>query len=89
MSQVLLLHAGGNDRIRKKEKKRIETKYIWETNDFIPLFPLVGINYFQPIIQMPKIMVYIFTRYEQINQFTIGYMINPSLHINKMFREQV
>ena len=34
-------------------------------------------------------MVYIYATDEKINQFAIGYMIKPSLHINKVFREQV
>ena len=38
---------------------------------------------------MFKRMVYLYAADEQINSFVIGYMINPSLHINKVFREQV
>ena len=34
-------------------------------------------------------MVYLYTTYEQMNQFEIGYMINPPLYVNKFFREQV
>ena len=34
-------------------------------------------------------LVYIYTTEKQMNQFAIGYMINPSLHINNVFREQV
>ena len=34
-------------------------------------------------------MVHIYSTDEWINQFAIGYMINPSLHINKLFRQQV
>ena len=34
-------------------------------------------------------MVYLYTIDEQANQFSIDYMINPSLRINKFFREQV
>ena len=78
---------GGGDKIKKNEK--IENKYRWETIDVIPLLPLIGLNYHQPIIHMSKIMVYIYTTDEQINQFPIGCMINPSLQINKLFREQV
>ena len=37
---------------------------------------------------MSKKMVYLYATYEQINKFAIGFMINPSLHINKVFREQ-
>ena len=34
-------------------------------------------------------MVYIYTSDEQINHFAIGYMINPSLHIDKVLIEQL
>ena len=68
---------------------KIESKYRWGTIDVMPLFPLVRINYYQPIIHMSKIMVYLYKTCEQINQFTIGYIINLSLCINNVFREQV
>ena len=75
----------GEEMIELEKRKKIETKYIWETIDVIPLLTLVGMNHRQPIIQMSKTMVYLYTRYEQINPFKIGYMINPSLHINRVF----
>ena len=34
-------------------------------------------------------MVHIYSKDDLIDQFTIGYTINPSLHVNKVFREQV
>ena len=34
-------------------------------------------------------MVYLYTTDEQINKFAIGYMINPSLHVNRVFIEEV
>ena len=71
------------------ELKKIEIKYIWETIDAIPLLPLVGLNNHQPIIHMSKRMLYFYTTYENINQFSIGYIINPSLHITNMFIEHV
>ena len=38
---------------------------------------------------MSKIIVYIYSTFKLINPFTIGYMVNPTLHVNKAFREQV
>ena len=78
---------GGND-IIGRIKWKIETQYIWETLNLILLMTLVGVNYYQPILHMSKIMVHLYSTYERINPFTIGYMINPSLHINKVFWEQ-
>ena len=38
---------------------------------------------------MSKIMVICYSTDESINQFSIGYMINPSLNGNKVLRVQV
>ena len=80
----MLHHAGGNDRIGERKEKK--TKYRWETLDVIPLLPLVGVNHRQPILHMSKIMVYIYSIDDSINEFAIVYMINPSLKFNKVFR---
>ena len=54
--------------------------------DVIPLLTLLGANHLQPIINMSKRLVYLYTTNKQINQFEIGYMVNPSLHVDKLFR---
>ena len=51
--------------------------------------PVVGFNNLQPILHISKIIVYCYSTDKSINQFAIGYMINPSLNCNKVFREQV
>ena len=61
----------------EKENNNNPGKDKWETLDVIPLMPLVGVNYCQPILHMSKIMVYCYSTDESINQFAIGYMINP------------
>ena len=38
---------------------------------------------------MSKILVYLYTTEKRINQFAIGYIINPKIHVNNVFREQV
>ena len=57
-------------------------------NGVIPLFPLLGVNNRQPLIHMSKILVYLYTTEKRINQFVIGYVINPTLQVNKVFREK-
>ena len=84
----MLPRAGENSRIRKINKK-VPGKDKWETLNVIPLMPLVGVNHCQPILHMSKIMVHCYSIDESINQFSICYMINPSLHFNKVFREQL
>ena len=72
---------GNDDRIGKKYQAKIYGKI-----NVIPLLPLLGVNNLQPILYMYKILVYIYTTDERINKFAIGYMINPTLHINNVFR---
>ena len=50
---------------------------------------LVGVNYRQNILHMSRIMVHCYSIDETINQFAIGYMINPSLNCNKVLRLHV
>ena len=38
---------------------------------------------------MAKMFLWIHETRERINEFSIGYMINPKLHINKSLKEQV
>ena len=57
--------------------------------DVIALLPLLGVNNCQNLLHMSKILVYLYTTDKRINQFAIGYMINPTLHVNKVFIEQV
>ena len=58
----------------------------WGISVFIPLMPIVGVNHRLPILHMYKIMVHIYTTEKTVHKFSIGYMINPSLHINKIFK---
>ena len=69
----------------EKEKKKLPGKYKWETLDVITLMPLVGVNHHQPILKLSKRMVHYCSTYESINQFVIGYIINPSPNFNKVF----
>ena len=57
--------------------------------DVIPLFLLLGVNPCLPLMNMSKICVYINSIEKHINEFEIGYMVNPTLNVKKEFREQV
>ena len=72
-----------------KEKKIIPEKYEWWLPDVIPLMPIVEVNHCLTILYMSKKMVHIYTTENTIHQFAISYIINPSLSINRVFREQV
>ena len=69
---------GGGMMELEKENTKMETKYGWEILDVIPLLPLVRVNHREPILHMSKILVHIYYLHDHINQFTIGYMMNPS-----------
>ena len=55
----IVTSCGKNDRIRKKNK--VPGKDKWETLDVIPLIPLVGVNYCQPLLHMSKIRVHCYS----------------------------
>ena len=55
----------------------------------IPRMPIVGVNHRLHILNMSKIMVYIYSTEKTVHQFAIGYMINLSINIKTMFKTQV
>ena len=61
----------------EKQNRKTPTKYRWGKIDVIPLLPLLGVNHRQTLMHMSKRLVYIYTTEKLINQFAIGYMINP------------
>ena len=73
----------------EKEKKNITVKDKWKTLGVIKLMTLVGVNHRQPILHISKRMVHCYSTDESINQFAIGYTINPSLNCDKLFREKI
>ena len=50
---------------------------------------IVGVNYCLPILYMSKTFVYVNSIEKLLNQFLIGYMVKPTLNVNKVFRDQV
>ena len=55
----------------------------------MPMQSLLGAHHCLPLFYMTKGFIWIEETKEHINVFSIGYMINPTLNINKAFREQV
>ena len=53
------------------------------------MLPLLGDNHCLPLLHMAKSFIWLEEKSYCINDFAIGYMINPTLHINKAFKEQV
>ena len=50
---------------------------------------LMGACHRLTLSHMDKIYIWLEETKELINEFSIGYMINPNLNINKAFKEEV
>ena len=53
------------------------------------MLPLLGSNNCLPLLHMDNRFIWLEETGDRINEFEVGYMINPSLHVNKEFKEQV
>ena len=53
------------------------------------MLPLLGANHCLPLFNMAKLFIWINETKQRINEFTIVYMVNPGLGVNKSFREKV
>ena len=53
------------------------------------MLPFLGTNNRLPLLHTAKCFIWLEETGKRINEFKIGYMINPSLHVNKSFKEQV
>ena len=71
------------------ESKKIKNKYRWNYCHHMPMLLLLGGNHCLPLFHMAKRFIWLIEAKTRINDFKIGYMINPGLNANKSFREQV
>ena len=55
----------------------------------MPMLLLLGYNHILLLLHMAKPFIWLKETGERINEFDIGYMINPGFHDNKAFKEQV
>ena len=55
----------------------------------MPMLSLLGGNHCLPLSHMAKRFIWFNETKKRINEFMIGYIINPGLNVNKTFREQV
>ena len=51
----------------------------------MPMLPLLGVNHHLHLFHMAKNFIWINETKKRINEFTIGYMINLGLNINRSF----
>ena len=55
----------------------------------MPMLPLLGVDHRLQLLYMAKRFIWLEETGERIHEFEIVYIIHPSLHINKAFRDQV
>ena len=72
-----------------KENKKIKIKDRWNYFHHKPMLSLLGVNNCLPLFHMAKRFIWLNEKKKRMNEFTIGYMINPGLNVNRDFREKV
>ena len=71
------------------KNKTIESKDKWNQLNLLDIKYLLGNNFRRPLLHMSKSYIWLEETNQRINEFSIGYMMNPSFHKNKAFKEQV
>ena len=71
------------------KNKTIETKEKRNQINLIDIKYMLGTNHLLPLSHMAKNYICLEATNQRINEFSIGYTMNPNLNINKAFREQV
>ena len=74
--------------IRNKNEK-IKNKDGRNYCHHFPIFLLLGANIYILLLHMAKNILWVHKTSELINEFAIVYMINPSFHVNEVFKEKV
>ena len=72
-----------------KENKTINNRDRQDYYHHMPMLPLLGANHRLMLLYVAKCFIWIEETGGHVYQFDIGYMINPSLYLNKTFKEQV
>ena len=68
-----------------KNKKKIK-KNRWNYCHHFPILPLLGANHSLPLLHMATRFLWLHETGEHINEFDIGYMINPLLNFDKTLK---
>ena len=77
-----ILSVGNNN-----QKTPVKDK--WNHCNNIPMLSLLVDNHRPPLFHMDKSFIWLEETKERINDFSIGYMINPKFNFTKAFREKV
>ena len=71
------------------KNKTIQTQDKCNKLNLMDIQPLVGTNHRLPLSHTAKSYIWLEETDQRINEFSIGYMMNPNQSINKYFKEQV
>ena len=71
------------------KNKTIENKDKWNQLNIIDIQSLLGNNHHLPLSHIAKSYIWLEEKNQRINEFSIGYIMNPNLPKRKAFREQV
>ena len=69
--------------------QNIETKDKWNQSNVLDMEYMLVANCRMPLLHMSKSYIWIEETNQRINEFSFGYMMNPTLYKNKAFKEQV
>ena len=67
----------------------IETKEKWNQINVLSMESMLGANCRMPLLNMSESYLWIEETSQRINEFSFGYIFNPILYTNKVFRKQV
>ena len=82
-SQIYLLA------ICDKGRRWLVPKEKWNQLNLIDIQSLLETNHRLPLSHMAKSYIWLEEKNQRINDFSIGYMMNPNFKMNKVFREQM
>ena len=69
--------------------KIIETKDKWNQLNILDMKSMVGANCRMPLLHISKSYIWLEETNQRINDFSIGYTMNPTLYRNRAFKDQV
>ena len=81
-----------NEKIPSAEdyiNKTIEKKDKWNQINVFSMESVFGGNWRMQLLHISKSYLWIEETNQRINEFSFGYMFNPTLYTNKVFREQL
>ena len=69
--------------------EKIETKDKWNQMNLLDMQSMLGANCRMPLLHMSKSYIWLEETNQLINDFSIGYMMNPIFNRNRDFKYQV